>query len=468
MESKKSVKNIIYRVLSAVLAVVSCLAIVASLQGLRDFIEIYCNLSSCTVGEMIDSFVSTPGRPADEDEEKEELPEEFSGAAAQLYVLYDGLNQLSENEEVYFDGVKQYNDGLKQLADGKKQIADNTKAYEEGKVTLAIVEKVLPYLTKYQDWRDGNLAGIPGFSTAQEYFMKVVVPVAAKAGLEIPDDVTDLPQYIQDMVKDGKAQLKMYEDGLVQIADGEKQLAEGDAQLKQFEDGEAQIIDEGYGAIFALQTQKDKHGKVVLESPADHFGYTDGTLDIYQKNADGSYRLLRNGEKALDLDLAYEIMWYAVDYAHNMEAMATEELVPRVILYILCIIGGIFGLVSGLKGIFGKGKIGTIIAAVFAIGINIYGVITGYTNYVFRLADGSYSGDTQFYAFIAFLVASVAAAVFACLNFNRKPKKEKAPKEPKAPKAPKEKKEKKPKKLKKSKDVKVEDLGPAADVTANS
>lgn len=443
MKSKKSVKNIIYRVLSGVLAIVSCLAIVASFQGLRDFIEIYCNLTGSTVGGMIDSFVSTPGQTQEEDTSTEELPEEFSGAAAQLYVLYDGLNQLSENEDVYFDGVNQYNDGLKQLADGKKQIADNTDAYNDGKALINTLDTLgVPGLVeKYVAWRDKNV-NVPGFSTAQEYFVKVISPLLTKAGVEIPEGTTDVPQYLIDMIADGRSQLKMYEDGLVQIADGEQQLADGDAQLKQFEDGEQQIQDEGYTAIFALQTQKDKKGNVVLESPADHFGYTDGTLDIYQKNADGSYKLLRNGKKALDLDLAYDIMWYAVDYAHDMESMATEELVPRVVLYVLCIIGGIFGLVSGLKGIFGKGKIGTIIAALFAIGINVYGISTGYTNYVFRLADGSYSGDTQFHAFVAFLVASVLAAVFACLNFKKHSKK--------------------------NKDAKVEDIVPAADDAAEA
>ncbi len=408
MEStKKPVNKILYRVFSAILAIVSVFAILASVKGLGDFINIYCNLQGCSVGEMVDSFVATPGQEK-KDEPEEIKDERFTGAAAQLYELYDGLNQLSDNETVYFDG-------LKQLADGKKQIADNTQAYKEGKETLATVQKILPYITAYQNWRDGSIANIPGFSTAQEYFVKVVRPLAAELGLEIDEDVNDLPQYVQDMVVDGKAQLKMYEDGLVQIADGEKQLA-------QFEDGEAQIISEGYDTIFSMPSYADKNGNVVIESPADHFGYKNGTF----KN-EFSGKTLGNGKKALNLDSAFDVLWFTVDYAHNVEDTATNELIPRAVLTVAGLLCGILGLVAGLKGLlFFRGKILTIVTAVAGIALNIAGMATGYNNYLFRLADGSYSGNTQMTAFILFAVAAVISAVFAALNLNKKNKKEDA------------------------------------------
>ena len=50
--------------------------------------------------------------------------------------------------------------------------------------------------------------------------------IPAKQGLNIPADVTDLPAYVQQMVADGKAQLKQYEDGLVQLAEAEKAIAD--------------------------------------------------------------------------------------------------------------------------------------------------------------------------------------------------------------------------------------------------
>lgn len=178
----------------------------------------------------------------------------------------DGVAQLQENQQVYLDGADTFSDGLvaynegaaklaageKTLSDGykayaegkaqyeagKKQIEENTQAYNEGKEMLAKIEPLMPYLDQYVKFRDGTVANLPGFNSAQLWFVGVVRPLAKNLGLDIPEDVTDFPAYMQQMVADGKAKLKEYEDGLVKLQEAEKMLADAEKQLA---DGEAQL-----------------------------------------------------------------------------------------------------------------------------------------------------------------------------------------------------------------------------------
>lgn len=133
----------------------------------------------------------------------------------------DGIKQLMENEDVYLEGVDTYEAGLiaysngksqlnngyaqyyagkqkleegkKALAEGKaqyeagkQQIADNTQAYNEGKEKLAKIEPLLPYLNQYKDFRDGTIAKLPGFSTAQAWFVAWFVLSAHSSVLRFP------------------------------------------------------------------------------------------------------------------------------------------------------------------------------------------------------------------------------------------------------------------------------------------
>ncbi len=228
-------------------------------------------------------------------------------ARENLKTAQAGIDQLKENEETYLTGVGTYTDGLAQyaqgqsdyaagqqtlaagektLADGyaayaagkkqleegkaayeagKKQIEENTQAYNEGKEKLAKIEPLLPYLNQYVQFRDGTIAKLPGFDSAQAWFVAVVRPLASRLGLEIPEDATDFPAYINQMVADGKAQLKQYEDGLAQLAEAEKTIAAGEAQLaaaeKELAAGEVKLANgrqdlaEGAAKLAAAETQ---------------------------------------------------------------------------------------------------------------------------------------------------------------------------------------------------------------------
>jgi len=165
---------------------------------------------------------------------------------AGIETAIDGIGQLKENEATYVDGAKQYTEGSatladaevqlangysqyaagkQQLAEGQAQIDANTQAYNEGKELLSKIEPLMPLLNTYVAFRNGTLAFLPGFSDAQAWFAEKVRPMGADLGLELPEDVTDLPGYIQTMVAEGQAKLKQYEDGLAALESAKKELS---------------------------------------------------------------------------------------------------------------------------------------------------------------------------------------------------------------------------------------------------
>ncbi len=377
--------------------------------------------------------------------------------------LADGKAQLAQGYKDYADGEKQLADGRKQLAEGQKMIDDNTAAYNEGKELLAKIDPIMPYVDQYIAFRDGTIAKLPGFETAQEWFMSVVRPLMKELGLfDIPDDVKDLPKYIQDMVADGKAQLKMYEDGLVQLADGKKQLADGEkqladgaaqlrdgeaqvadgeqqladgkkqlkegrAQLKMFEDGMGQIAD-GLDEVLSQQNYVRKDGTVVVASPADKLGED---FDYLKYNKDGSkIEMLDETKEYVDMDKATEVRDVLADYVEDVTNAATKEIVSRVVLSVVLILGSIAGLIAGLRGLLKtKGFIPGVIAAVAGVGTLIGGIATKFNDYVFLAEGGSCNGKLQMAAIILFALVSLCFAIVTYFTRDKSKKEKKAKEE---------------------------------------
>ena len=197
-----------------------------------------------------------------------------------LAAYNEGAAKLAAGEKAYAEGKKAYEEGKKAYEEGKQKIADNTQAYNEGKAMLEKIEPLMPYLDQYIQFRDGSLAKLPGFDSAQLWLGGVVRTLAKSLGHEIPEDVTDCPAYMQQMVAEGKAKRKEYEDGLKQLQEAEKmladaekqlaegkaqldkgrndlaaggaQLAEGDAQLNVFEQGEVALAEGAYALFHGM------------------------------------------------------------------------------------------------------------------------------------------------------------------------------------------------------------------------
>ena len=361
-----------------------------------------------------------------------------------------GIAQLKENEETYLTGVGTYTDGLsqyskglsdyaagqatlaagektlaegyaayeagkKKLAEGQAQIDANTQAYNEGKEKLAKIEPLLPYLNQYVQFRDGTIAKLPGFDSAQAWFVSVVRPIASKMGLNIPADVTDFPAYVNQMVADGKAQLKQYEDGLAELEAGKKQLAEaekqlaageaklaagrqdlaaganklavakgqladGKAQLSVFEQGELTLADgaralfEGMQPCFSFyggeQTVKSLPEYLAiefgLEIPDNLIVKEDGRAHVNEEAYEefGEYVISnmykvdengavveKNGYPMLDLDKCETLCDKAEQYLQDQEADIKSEVYVRIGMYVALAVAAVLGIIAGIFGI---------------------------------------------------------------------------------------------------------------------
>lgn len=361
-----------------------------------------------------------------------------------------GIAQLKENEETYLTGVGTYTDGLsqyskglndyaagqatlaagektlaegyaayeagkKKLAEGQAQIDANTQAYNEGKEKLAKIEPLLPYLNLYVQFRDGTIAKLPGFDSAQAWFVSVVRPIASKMGLNIPADVTDFPAYVNQMVADGKAQLKQYEDGLAELEAGKKQLAEaekqlaageaklaagrqdlaaganklavakgqladGKAQLSVFEQGELTLADgaralfEGMQPCFSFyggeQTVKSLPEYLAiefgLEIPDNLIVKEDGRAHVNEEAYEefGEYVISnmykvdengavveKNGYPMLDLKKCEILCDKAEQYLQDQEADIKSEVYVRIGMYVALAVAAVLGIIAGIFGI---------------------------------------------------------------------------------------------------------------------
>ena len=321
----------------------------------------------------------------------------------------------------------------------------------------------MPYVNQYVEFRDGTIANLGGFSSAQAWFVSVVRPIAASKGLVIPDDVTDLPAYIQQMVADGKAQLKQYEDGLVQLAEAEKAIAAGEAQLRDaekqlaqgevdlanggnqladgkkqlgvFEDGCAQVA-AGCELLMSQPAYMNDEGngdKKMCPSVADILKERYGdNFSIWELDDNGEIRVV-NGCQYLNLENCRAVGQAGKDYIEVYQTGAvTKEVMGRLGVVATMLIASVLGLIAGLFGILSvirisKGKIVTasvcgIISAVIAAAGNVIGMLTGYTGYTFACRYGEagaytyeFTGHTQFVAIVILAIVAILFAIIACV-----------------------------------------------------
>lgn len=521
--TKQSGVKPIRRIMSAILAIISAFALVVSIIGLNQTKQIMDYLNETDTAAAIrdiNTLKDGIGQIQDNEDayfsgakEYDSGLKDYQDGQVQLVQGrkdlikgqsdYDtGKKQLADAKKQYADGKAQLDDGARQiaqgekdLAEGKKQVADgqkeldaNTQAYNEGKEQLAQIEPLMPYVDQYVQFRDGNLKSLPGFDNAQSWFTSVVRPVAKQAGLDIPDDVNDLPGYVQNMVKDGKAQLKQYEDGQKQLEEGKKQVAEGEAQLadakKQYAEGKAQLddgarqiaqgekdlaagkvqLDQGYadyadgqkqladGAVQLKQGKADlkefedgvaqiKAGlqQVLAENPV--FSYNKHVLRvkspsyIYGKDCnfeklgkDGKPVMMHNDQTYIDTEKSMDVANATLQYIQDSTDDATAEMISKFASYFVLALAALLGLIAGLMGFKGRGSVLATIAAVLGVGDLIYGIITHFFDFAYTMRDGTYAGNLQSVTIIIFAVLALCAA---CIYWPTRVKREKKSKKKK-------------------------------------
>ena len=395
-------------VLACVFGLFACVACVQDIQNVKE----YKTSDTNTAMEGIEFARENGIKPL-----KENQQAYLDGADT----FSDGLAAYNEGAAKLAAGEKAYAEGLKAYEEGKKKIAENTQAYNEGKAMLEKIEPLMPYLEQYIQFRDGSLAKLPGFDSAQLWFVGVVRPLAKNLGLEIPEDVTDFPAYMQQMVAEGKAKLKEYEDGLKQLEEAEKmladaekqldkgrkdlaaggaQLAEGDAQLNVFEQGEVTLAEgiytlfhgmvpcyhwySGEETIMSLPEYMAKELNVaipdnlIIKNTATGENAPAYVLneEAYAKLCDDvvaqMYLVDENGEKVvapgregftlLDLDKCSVLFDKAEQYIVDQEADITKEATGRIVVCglaaVACILGIVAGIIGLVGGISGNGKTG--------------------------------------------------------------------------------------------------------------
>lgn len=387
--------------------------------------------------------------------------------------------QLAEGQANYDAGVAKLEEGKRKYAEGKAMIEANTAAYNEGKAMLEKIDPLMPYVNQYVAWRDSDngSSNWPGFGTAQAWFMAIVRPIAAQIGLSIPNDVTDFPGYIQNMVAEGHAQMAVYEAGLAQLAAAEQEiaageaalaagkatldagyaeyakgqndyaagqarlsqgaqdLADGKAQLTEFEDGAAQVA-AGLESLLSQPEYRNKEGngdKVVCPSVRAICEERLGEDFTYWKLDDNGEVLVLNGCQFLDLDTAEQIAIAGRDYIEQYQTDAvTSEVIGRILVSACMLLASVAGILAGLFGLLCIGKISNgkivtatvfgYIAAVLAIVGNIVGFIKGFTGYAFptKVVTGEtfeyvFTGKMQVTAIIILAVVAVIFVVIASI-----------------------------------------------------
>ena len=383
---------------------------------------------------------------------------------------YAGKKALEEGKKAYAEGVKALEAGKKEYEAGKKKIAENTQAYNEGKEKLAKIEPLMPYLNQYVQFRDGTIAKLPGFDSAQAWFVKTVRPIAANLGITIPDDVTDFPAFMNKMVADGKAQLKEYEDGVAKLAEAEKtiaagekklaaaekeiaagekkladaekqlaagekklaagknELANGDKKLKVYEGGQEQLAAGMQQLLDEMVPCTTRSGKQTVPGLKELLG---DDFSIWVLDDNGEVKVER-GCQFVDLDACTKLCDEAEHYLEIQEADIKSELYPRIAMNVMMAIAAIVGIVASIVAIVGAvtgskktGFVGGIITAVLAVAANIVGIFVGYTDFVYQtreVVDGvkeyTYSGDLQLYALIVLAVIAVIFTIVAGIARN--------------------------------------------------
>ncbi len=347
--------------------------------------------------------------------------QERKDGLAAIDMLADGVGQLTDNEETYLAGVETYEEGLATYQAGqanyssglatyyagKQQIDDNTQAYNDGKQQLEDYETIYNISKTLTD--SYNESGLD-------------LPITGKIMGLLEDKV--ITTY-----EDGQAQIKTYEDGLVQLqegqvalasgaaqlAQGEQDLADGKAQLAVFEDGEQQVA-EGVDTLIGLtQTIYRHNGKdVAVLGVAERLGddYTCYTLDETGATAQ------KNGVDYLDFDACMLVAETGRQYIEDQTVDVTNEVLGRIIVTALAGIAALLGLIAAVLGIFGKTKapmVLGIIAACMAIGANVVGMFTRYAGYTYPLKDGAYAGKLQLAAFILLALAAVTFMIVAII-----------------------------------------------------
>lgn len=383
--------------------------------------------------------------------------------------LKEGHATYEQKYAQYQAALKQLEEGKKTLAEGEKVLAENKQAYEEGKATLARVQPLynicMGHYNAYQNKLAEYNAAVEAGEAIKAAALKIQVD-AMKATYEAGVDGMTM----QDIVAQydaGMAQIQAYEEGMrvaeegrAQIAAGEAAAAEAEKQLaaakamldekdvlleqarnqlnsgimsyekgqndlldglkklSEFEGGQDQIA-EGLRTIIDTETYFNAKGEPIVMSIADRLG---SDYNFYKLDENGDILVL-NGEEAVDLDKAAEVVRVGREFVDDTEAAVTHECMGRAYATIFLLLASLAGIAAGILGLIGKGTVAGITSCVSAV-LAAAGLIAdvamnplGYS--LSELAQCSNPGLAKV-GIILVLLAAVACAVMGFIAGNKK------------------------------------------------
>lgn len=436
-------KRTLLIVLSVLLLASSVYGVIAAGNGMDDVSEIlrYKKNQRADIVDFVDVLEERVDEYLETEEGRSEAEKDYATSVVTDKV---GSQQLSS-------GQSEYNAGAEQIAKGQSEYDAAEKLYNEKKAEYEAAERQLhdaenQLIEAKQQRAEGQAqldAATADYEQAKQFFDKI-----DELGLTGVEGLVSgiLSQFGFTSLEEARAAMKAYEDGQAQIAEADVQIA---AAEQQIEEGRAQLdaakvqLDDGKKQLDAAKAQLDDGKKQLADAKQQlNAGQVQLNQNVAKMNdlkeslaeQDDAKSAVKTGVEALMAnDGIAELVEDETDYRavisaareyveEDMRAL-TAETDTRQSLYGMLRIASIIGALAAVIGIIASLKptkkllevflAASGITALGCIALNIYGYAAGYRMFVYSLADGTGTGDSQFTAMMLLLAASVMAALMA-------------------------------------------------------
>lgn len=436
-------KRTLLMILSILLAASSVFGIVAAGSGSDELSDIL-RFKRGQRSDILDFVEILDGRVAELRKAEENRTEDEKDYTESVVTDQKGSEQLSA-------GQQQYNAGAEKIAQGQAEYDAAEAQYNAKLAEYQAAEKRLndaeAQLNDAKEQRDAAQAKLDAATPAYQKAKPIYDLIQSLGGWGDLVSQT-LAKYGYTSIEDLKAEMKAYEDGQAalaeantQIAAAEQEINNGKTQLAaaktQLDQGKEQLaaakvqLDNGKAELAAAKAQLNA-GQQQLSENVDKMNELKETLteqdDVEEAVKSGIAVLMDNdgiAERVSDESDYESVLQAARDYVEADTDELNAELDLRQNLYNILRVISIIGVIAGVFGVLAARKPNrtrllaasgaTGITAVAALGLNIYGLSSGYRNFVYALEDGSGSGRTQLIAMLVLLGVSVVAAIVAIL-----------------------------------------------------
>ena len=436
-------KRTLLMILSILLAASSVFGIVAAGSGSDELSDIL-RFKRGQRSDILDFVEILDGRVAELRKAEENRTEDEKDYTESVVTDQKGSEQLSA-------GQQQYNAGAEKIARGQAEYDAAEAQYNAKLAEYQAAEKRLndaeAQLNDAKAQRDAAQAKLDAATPAYQRAKPIYDLIQSLGGWGDLVSQT-LAKYGYTSIEDLKSEMKAYEDGQAalaaantQIAAAEQEINNGKTQLAaaktQLDQGKEQLaaakvqLDNGKAELAAAKAQLNA-GQQQLSENVDKMNELKETLteqdNVEEAVKSGIAVLMDNdgiAERVSDESDYESVLQAARDYVEADTDELNAELDLRQNLYNILRVISIIGVIAGVFGVLAARKPNrtrllaasgaTGITAVAALGLNIYGLSSGYRNFVYALEDGSGSGRTQLIAMLVLLGVSVVAAIVAIL-----------------------------------------------------